>query len=46
MAELLNGAELRLSDRSVIELKVLAERTGQPDGAVQGFGLVAPPPRR
>ena len=46
MADLLNGGELRLSDRSIVELKLVAERTGQPDGAVQGFGLVAPPPRR
>lgn len=36
-ADLLAGGELGLTDRSVVELKLVAERSGQADGAVQGF---------
>jgi len=44
VASLLGGGELVLSDRSVVELRLVAERSGQADGAVQGFAAVAPPP--
>ncbi|HEX9242611.1 MAG TPA: hypothetical protein VF875_09250 [Anaeromyxobacter sp.] len=44
MADLVNGGEIRIGDRSVIELKLGAERTGQADGSVQGFAKYPPPP--
>jgi tetratricopeptide (TPR) repeat protein len=44
MADLLNGGELGVSDRSVVELKLVAERSGQADGAAQGFAPVGQPP--
>ncbi len=37
MNDLLAGGELRLTDRSVVELKLVTERSGQADGSVQGF---------
>lgn len=40
MADLLAGGELGLSDRSLVELKLVAERSAQADGAVQGFAPV------
>lgn len=39
-ADLVAGGELGLTDRSVVELKVLAERSGQADGALQGMTKV------
>jgi tetratricopeptide (TPR) repeat protein len=43
MADLLNGGELVLSDRSVVEMRLAAERSGQADGSVQGFAPVGQP---
>jgi hypothetical protein len=45
MAELVAGGELGLSDRAIIDLKLVAERTGQPDGAAMGFTPVGPAPQ-
>jgi hypothetical protein len=45
MAELVAGGELGLSDRAIIDLKLVAERTGQPDGAAMGFAPVGPAPQ-
>jgi tetratricopeptide (TPR) repeat protein len=42
-ADLLSGGEVGLTDRAVVELKVVAERSGQADGAVQGFAPVGQP---
>jgi len=44
MADLLDGGDLVLSDRSVVELRLAAERSGQADGSVQGFAPVGRPP--
>jgi tetratricopeptide (TPR) repeat protein len=44
MSDLLAGGALVLSDRSVVELRLAAERSGQADGSVQGFAPVRPPP--
>ena len=43
MSDLLNGGDLVLSDRSVVELRLSADRSGQPDGSVQGFAPVGHP---
>jgi tetratricopeptide (TPR) repeat protein len=43
MTDLLAGGELGLTDRSLVELKLVAERSGQADGAVQGFAPVGRP---
>jgi hypothetical protein len=43
MSDLLNGGDLVLSDRSVVELRLSADRSGQPDGSVQGFTPVGHP---
>jgi tetratricopeptide (TPR) repeat protein len=40
MGDLLNGGDLVLADRSVVELRLAAERSGQRDGSVQGFAPV------
>ena len=40
MADLLNGGDLVLSDRSIVELRLSAERSSQADGSVQGFAPV------
>jgi hypothetical protein len=43
MGDLLNGGDLVLADRSVVELRLAAERSGQRDGSVQGFAPVGQP---
>jgi len=43
VADLLKGGELVLADRAVVELRLVAERSGQSDGSVQGFAPVARP---
>jgi hypothetical protein len=45
VGDLISGGELRVSDRAIVELKLVAERSNLPDGALQGFGPVPPPPR-
>jgi tetratricopeptide (TPR) repeat protein len=44
MADLLNGGQLVLSDRSIVELRLSAERSPQADGSVRGFAPVGRPP--
>ena len=43
MNDLLNGGELRVSDRSIVELKLAAERASQPDGSVVNLAKYPPP---
>jgi tetratricopeptide (TPR) repeat protein len=43
VADLLNGGEVKLGDRSIVEMKLVAERSGQADGALQGFVPVGQP---
>jgi len=43
MADLLNGGNLILSDRSIVELRLTAERSGLMEGSVQGFVPVGQP---
>jgi hypothetical protein len=45
MMDLLNGGELALKDRALLQLKLLAEPSPLGDGAAQGFALVPPPPQ-
>lgn len=40
------GGEMELADRSVVELRVVVERSPLQDGAAQGFAPVPPPPAR
>ncbi len=43
MMELLNGREIALSDRAVVELRVVAEGSPQADGSLEGFATFPPP---
>lgn len=42
VGRLLQGGEVVLADRSVVELRLSAELTGQADGSVQGFAPLVP----
>jgi hypothetical protein len=44
MMDLMNGGEIAVKDRALLQLKLLAEATPLGDGAAQGFALVPPPP--
>jgi hypothetical protein len=41
MQDLVSGGEVKLGDHSIVEMKLVAERSSQADGAVQGFAAVA-----
>ncbi len=43
MNDLVSGGELKLADRSIVELKLGAERASQPDGSVVNLAKYPPP---
>lgn len=43
MMDILNGAEIALKDRALLQLRVVAEASPLQDGACHGFALVPPP---
>jgi hypothetical protein len=45
MMDLLNGGEVALKDRALLQLKLLAEKSPLRDGDAQGFALVPPAPQ-
>jgi len=41
VADLLGGGEVGMKNGSIVDMKLVAERSSQADGAAQGFGPVS-----
>jgi hypothetical protein len=44
LTDLLSGGEVRIKDRSIVQMKIVAEPSPLRDGSSEGFALVVPVP--